>query len=79
VEPHGAKRGGELGVKHLEGHRTVMLQVVGEEDSRHPAAAELALEAVAFAEGRSEAGNGVDERVLVWERFASIWRNAGHG
>ena len=41
-----AERGGELGVEHLERDRAVVLEVVGEIDGGHAAAAELALERV---------------------------------
>ena len=51
LEAVGPERGGELGVEHLEGDRTIVLEVVREVDDRHPAAAELALERVAVGEG----------------------------
>jgi len=38
-------------VEDLEGDKTVVLQVTGEIDRRHPAAAELALDRVAAGEG----------------------------
>ena len=37
--------GRKLGEEHFERHRTVVLQIVGKEDSRHPAPPQLALEA----------------------------------
>ena len=41
--------GGQLGAQHLEGHRSVVLQVAGEEDGRHPARAQFALQRIAVA------------------------------
>ena len=49
-EAVGPERHGQLGVQHLERDRAVVLEVAGEEDGRHPAAAELALEGVAGAQ-----------------------------
>ena len=49
-EPLGAQRARELGVEHLEGHRAVVLEIAGEVDGGHAAAAELALDAVAVTE-----------------------------
>ena len=65
-ESLGAERGGELGEEHLERHPAVVLQVVGKVDGRHPAAAQLALEAVPFGKGRTEAGNGLDQLGTQW-------------
>ena len=53
-EPLGAERRGELGMEHLEGDRAVVLEVLGQVDRRHAAAAELALERVAIGERRLE-------------------------
>ena len=44
-EPLGAEDGGELGAEDFDGDLAVVLQVVGEVDGGHAAAAELALEA----------------------------------
>ncbi len=49
-----AKRGGELGMHDLERDRLVMLQVVGQVNRGHPAAAELAVERVAVGQGGLE-------------------------
>ena len=46
-EPLGAERGGELGLQDLERDRAIVLEVVREEDGRHAAAPELALERIA--------------------------------
>ncbi len=46
LEPLGAERGGELGVQHLERHRAVVPEVVGEVHRGHAAPAELALDPV---------------------------------
>ena len=45
------QRRGQIRVEDLEGDKTVVLQVTGEIDRRHPAAAELALDRVAAGEG----------------------------
>jgi hypothetical protein len=45
-----AQRGGQLGLEHLEGDAPTVLEVLGEEDDRHAALAELALDAVAVAD-----------------------------
>ena len=44
LEALGAERRGKIGVEDLEGHGPVVPEVVGEEDGRHPATAELALD-----------------------------------
>ena len=46
----GAERASELRVQHLERDRAVVLEVVREVDRGHPAAAELALEAITVSE-----------------------------
>ena len=43
----GPSAGGELGVKHFQGDRPVVAEVMGQVDRGHAAAPELALEAVA--------------------------------
>ena len=48
------ERGGGLGQQHLQGHRPVVPEVPSEVDRGHAAAAELALEHVALAEGLAE-------------------------
>jgi hypothetical protein len=50
LEPFGPERGGELGMEHLECDRTVVLEIVGEEDRGHTPASELALVRVAPAQ-----------------------------
>ena len=50
LEPLGAQRHSQLGVEHLERDRPVVPEVLGEEDRRHPAATELALDRVAVSE-----------------------------
>lgn len=45
-----AEAAGEVGVEHLEGDGTIVAEVVGEEDRRHTAAPELALEDVPGAQ-----------------------------
>ena len=46
----GPSDGGQLGMEHLERDRPVVLEVAGEVDRGHAAAAELALEQVAAAQ-----------------------------
>ena len=58
-EPFGSERCGELRVEHLERYRPVVLQVLRQVDSRHAAAAELALERVPLAQRRLERGPDV--------------------
>ncbi len=53
-KPLGAEHRGELGPEHLEGDEPVVLEVCGEIDRGHPAAAELALDRVAAREGSPE-------------------------
>ena len=52
----GPSEAAELGVEHLERDRAVVLEVARQEDRRHPAAAELALERVVGAEPGLELG-----------------------
>ena len=54
-EPLDAEDGAELGAEDLEGDLAVVLEVGGEEDRRHAAGAELALDAVALLERGGEA------------------------
>jgi hypothetical protein len=49
-EALGPERVRQLGMEHLERHRAVVLEVAGEEDGGHAAAAELALERVGRAQ-----------------------------
>lgn len=56
---YGADSGGEIGAEHLDGDQTVVLQVPGEEDDRHPPAADLVLDLVAAGEAGLEALQGV--------------------
>ena len=64
-EALGAERRGELGVEHLERHRPVVAEVVGEADRGHAAAAELALERVPVLQSRAEGLYRVRHRSLV--------------
>ena len=54
AEPLGAERRREVGAQHLDRHLAVVLEVFGEIDHRHPALAELALDAVAVGERGGE-------------------------
>src|SRR5690242_14711107 len=53
-EPLGADDGGKLGPEHLEGHPPCMTDVLGQIHGRHPACADLALEAIAVRQGGLE-------------------------
>ena len=50
LEPLGADAGGELGRQHLHDDLAAERGLVGDEDARHPAAAELALDGVGATE-----------------------------
>jgi hypothetical protein len=50
-ESLGAERFTEMGVHHLQGYRTIVLQVVSQVDPCHPAAPELALKQIAVLQG----------------------------
>ena len=58
-EPLAAERRAEVGVQDLDGDVAVVLEVVREIDGRHAAGAELALDAVAIGERRSQAREDV--------------------
>ena len=58
LEAFWAERGSQLGMKHLQGDRAVVLEVVGEVHRGHAAPAQLALEPVAVSQGRSGAARG---------------------
>ena len=49
-EPIAANDGRQLRLEQLDGDRPVVLEVLGEKDDRHPAAAELALHVVSLTE-----------------------------
>ncbi len=59
-----ADDGRELGVEDLDGDLAAVLQVLGEVDRGHAALAELALDAIAVAQGRRESGLGVRHWML---------------
>ena len=63
-EALGAECGGEFGAEHLDGDLAVVLEVLGEVDGGHAALAELALDAIAVAQGRRESGLGVRHWML---------------
>jgi len=62
LEAIGTERGGKVGVEYLQGHRSVVPQVVREIDRSHATNAELALERVAVGEGGLEAFQGLGQR-----------------
>jgi hypothetical protein len=49
------RSGGELRLEDLKGDRAIVLEIVGEIDRGHSAAAELALDRVAARKGRPQA------------------------
>jgi hypothetical protein len=51
----GPQAGGQLGAEDLDGHLAIMLQVLGQVDRGHAAAADLVLDGVSVSEGLSEA------------------------
>ena len=64
-EPLGAKRVAELRMENLDSHRAVVLEIAREEDSRHAALAELALDVVAVGECGGESGGGGGHSTLI--------------
>src|SRR6185312_7763972 len=54
----GAQRGGEHRAQYLDGDLAAVLQILGQENSRHPAASELALQRIAFGQSVSERAAG---------------------
>jgi hypothetical protein len=62
LEPLGPERHGELGVVHLEGDGAVMLEVLGEKDRGHAAAAELPFERVAVSQTLAQLRHRVGHR-----------------
>ena len=55
-ESLGAEHCAELGVEKLEGDEALMLDVAREIDRRHPAAAELSLDAITICKCRENVG-----------------------
>lgn len=64
-EPLGTEGGGELRLQNLDGDPAVVLEVSGQVDDGHPPAAELALEAVAVAEGPFETAQQIGHTVAA--------------
>ena len=69
LEPVRPERGGQLGVEHLERHRPVVPEVLGEVDGGHAPAAELALDRVAVPQSRAEIRQGIRHDVLPSTSF----------
>ena len=65
-----AENGAQLGTQHLDRDLTVVLEVPGQVDGRHAAAAELPIEGVAVGDRGLQAGGDVGQ--------GERWR-AGHG
>jgi hypothetical protein len=85
-EPLGAEDGRKLRVENLDGDLAIVLQVVGEVDRRHAAAAELALDAIAVGQSGLQAfknvGHGSSKtrsyvRVDGWAGYKMLPRQAG--
>ena len=60
-ESVGAQARGELGMERLQRHRTVVPEIVSQEDGRHTPATELALDAVAVSQGSLKPSGGIDQ------------------
>ena len=54
TKPLAAHLTGGLARQHLDDHIAIEAEIAGDEDSRHPAAAELSLDTVGAAEGLLE-------------------------
>ena len=79
-EPVAAEHGRQLGLEHLDGDLPAVLQVLGEEHDRHPAVAELPLDAVPIAERRPELLEEVHGCPFTGERcLSNRWRQATTG
>jgi hypothetical protein len=61
-EARRAQGGGELGAHDLDRHGAVVLQIVGQPDRGHAAAAELAVERVVVGQGGLEALQNLGQR-----------------
>jgi hypothetical protein len=64
-EPLGAEHVRQLGPEHLDGHPTVMFEVVGEIDRRHPTVTHFPLDVVSVGKSGDEAAR----RIRHPERF----------
>ena len=61
-EPVRTERGGEFGPEDLDGDLPLVLEVPGQEDGRHPALADLALEGVPVSQGGGQQVDGCGHR-----------------
>src|SRR5512146_3009569 len=69
----GAERGCQIRMEHLQRHRAIVLQVVGEVDRGHPAATQLALDAVPLRERRTKSGVGIGQiGTRGWRRVKNL-------
>ncbi len=64
LKPLGAEHRRDLRMEQLERYRAVVLEIVGEIDRGHPAAAQLPVEAIVVGEGGTQAGIPVGQRGL---------------
>ena len=77
-EPLGAEAGRQLRPEDLQGHGPVVPEVFGQEDRRHAAAAELALDAVPIGHGGSKAiGDGGHGGSGGWSLYATAAGGGG--
>jgi hypothetical protein len=58
-ESLGAERRAKVGMQHLDGDGTIMLEVVRELDRRHPARAKFALDAIPVGETGTQSRDGI--------------------
>ncbi len=68
LEPLLIHLGGHLGRQHLDDHLARESDLLGEEDATHPAAAQLALDAVGVTQGGGEAGFEVGGHLATEDR-----------
>jgi hypothetical protein len=70
-----ADHGGELWPENLEGHSSVVPEILGEVHRGHPARADLSLDSVAAFEGRVQAGDwlGHEKITFLWSG-TRYWR-----
>jgi len=61
LEAFGSDRGGELGQEDFERHRSVVLEIMSQEDGGHAASSQLALHDVPAAESVSELRRGIGQ------------------
>src|ERR1041384_5755826 len=73
-KPLGAEGLGHLGPQDLDRHRAVMLQVVGEEDERHAAAAQFPVDLVTVGQGGTQGVEYVRHGYAALSARSAIYR-----